>query len=208
MKKYWLTIICVVALVLVSAAAIAVKLFSSVTEKPPVTSRSGTIETQQRQALRPHAEGSDIFAGAGGSESVVAIEPNDSLQWAGTTSVDDADGRIRKAKAQKARKTYPSRSLLNSDSSEGERARQLLQSPLQLRQNEYSLTERGTAFEDSSGALAPELIMDLVSVASAPRFRAQNGTKIEGMDPDSSKGDSNGATGTERINHEFIRIFA
>jgi len=169
MKKYWLTISCVVALVSVSTAVITVELFTSDTDKPAVSSRSGTIEAQQRQTLRPHAEGSDVLAGAELSELVELIEPNDSPQLAGATSVDDAREQVRKDKAQKAPKTYPSRSLLSSDDSESERARQLLESPPQLRQNGYSLTERGTAFQDSSGALSPELITDLMSESAVRR---------------------------------------
>ena len=169
MKKYWPTIICVVALVLVSAAFIALKFFSASKDKPAVTSRTGTIEMQQRQTFRPHAEGSDVLAGAELSELVELIEPNEGPQLAGTASVDDAREGIRKDKAQKAPKTYPSRSLLSSDTSESERARQLLENPPQFEQNGYSLTERGTAFQDSTGALAPEVVMDLLSESASRR---------------------------------------
>jgi hypothetical protein len=166
MKKYWLTISCVVALVSVSTAVITVELFTSDTDKPAVSSRSGSIEAQQRQTLRLNAEDSRSPVRADGSESA---EPNEGPQLASTTSVDDAREGIRKDKAQKAPKTYPSRSLLSSDTSESERARQLLENPPQFEQNGYSLTERGTAFQDSTGALAPEVVMDLLSESASRR---------------------------------------
>ncbi len=68
MKTHRLILSCIVALVLVSAAVIAVKFFSSGTEEPVAQviagSQSGAIETKKGQTLPPQAEGSRSLAGA------------------------------------------------------------------------------------------------------------------------------------------------
>lgn len=175
MKTYWLTISCVVALVLVLAAVIGVKFFSSGTEEPVAQviaeSQSGAIETRKGQALRPHAEGSRSLAGAELSESVELTEPNEGPKLADTASVDDVDGRVRKGKAQKARKTYPSRSLLSSDSSESERARQLLENPPQFGQRQFDPADKRMVLQPPGDAASSEASMELLAELRAGHTR-------------------------------------